>query len=187
MSKMQRTMTVLASREAQASPVTGFRLFGQQRIFSFDAVIGADKRQQALTIGRDEACDIRLSDSTVSALHATIALDPFVRDPLAPVFLLRDCGSKNGIHVSTQGIRGPFVRVREVQLVLGLHVRIGAYVLVAVDRDGACPIVASSEADLIAQADALYGSEQEAARFIDIPVQHVRKLLARIAKGAAKP
>lgn len=182
-----RTMTVHASREAQASPVTGFRLFGQQRTVSFDAVMGEHRRQQALTIGRDAACDICLSNPAVSALHATIALDPFVRDPLAPVFLLRDCGSKNGIHVSAQGIRGPFVRVREVQLALGLHVRIGAYILVAVDRDGACPIVASSEADLIAQAHALYGSEQEAARFIDIPVQRVRKLLARIATGAVKP
>lgn len=182
-----RTMTVPSSREAQASPVTGFRLFGQQRVSSFDAVIGEHRRQQALTIGRDAACDICLPNRAVSALHATIALDPFVRDPLAPVFLLRDCGSKNGIHVSARGIRGPFVRVREVQLALGLHVRIGAYVLVAVDRDGACPIVASSEADLIAQAHAIYGSEQEAARFIDIPVQRVRKLLARIATGTAKP
>jgi hypothetical protein len=185
-SKMQRTMTGHASRESQASPVTGFRLFGQQRIFSFDAIIGEHKRQQALTIGRDAGCDICLSDPAVSALHATIALDPFVRDPLAPVFLLRDCGSKNGIDVSAWGIRGPFVHVREVPLALGLHVRIGPCVLVAVDRDGACPIVASSEADLVAQAHALYGSEQEAARFIGIPVQRVRKLLARIAKGAAK-
>ena len=187
MSKMQRTITVLASRGTHTSPVTGFRLFGQQRLYSFDALMGEQERQQALTIGRDATCDICLSDSAVSAVHATIALDPLVRDPLAPVFLLRDCGSKNGIHVSVLGIRGPFVRVREVPLALGLHVRIGAYVLVAVDRDGGCPIVASSEADLIAQAHALYGSEQEAARFIDIPVQRVRKLLARIAKGAAKP
>jgi hypothetical protein len=183
----QRTTTVLASRETPPSPITGFRLFGQRRIFSFDAIIGAGKRRQALTIGRDEACDICLSDPAVSSLHATIAREPVVRDLLAPVFLLRDCGSKNGVHVSALGIRGPFVRIREAPLALGLHVRIGARVLVAVDRDGACPIVASSEADLIAQAHALYGSEQEAARFIGIPVQRVRKLLARIARGATTP
>jgi hypothetical protein len=184
---MQRTTTAHVDQGSQASPVSGLRLFGQQRLFSFDAIHGEHRRQHALTIGRDESCDICLADPAVSAVHATIALDPFVHDPLAPVFLLRDCGSKNGLHVSARGIRGPFVRVREVQLVLGLHVRIGANVLVAMDRDGACPIVASSEADLIAQAHALYGSEEEAARFIGLPVRRVRKLLARVATGAAKP
>jgi hypothetical protein len=78
------------------------------------------------------------------------------------------------------------VRVREVHLELGQNVRIGAVVLVAVDRDGACPIVASSEADLIAQARALYGSEQEAARFIGLPVRRVRKFLARISAREAR-
>lgn len=184
---MQRTMTVQAGQASQAPSVGGLRLFGQQRLFSFDAIQGEHRRQRALTIGRDEACDIRLSEPTVSSLHATIAPDAFVRDPLAPVFLVRDCGSKNGIEVSARGIRGPFVRVREVQLALGMHVRIGATVLVAADRDGACPIVASSEVDFIAQAHALYGSEEEAARFIGLPVRRIRKLLARISTGAAKP
>ena len=184
---MQRTMTVHGGQGSRPSPVSGLRLFGQQRLFSFDVIHGEHRRQHALTIGRDEACDIWLSDPAVSAVHATIALDPLVRDPLAPVFVLRDCGSRNGIHVSARGIRGPFVRVREVHLALGLHVRLGANVLVAMDRDGSCPIVASGEADLIAQAHALYGSEEEAARFIGLPVRRVRKLLARIATGAAKP
>ena len=183
---MQRTTTVQAEEGSPAPPVSGLRLFGQQRLFSFAAVISEHKRQHALTIGRDEGCDIWLSDSTVSAVHATIALDAFARDPLAPVFLLRDCGSKNGIYASARGSRGPFVRVREVHLELGLHVRIGAIVLVAVDRNGACPIVASSEADLIAQARALYGSEQEAARIIGLPVRRVRKFLARISGREAR-
>lgn len=181
---MQRTTT---AHVGQGSPVGGFRLFGEQRLFSFDALHGEHGRKQALAIGRDEACDICLSDPAASAVHATIALDPFVRDPLAPLFLLRDSGSRNGVHVSARGIRGPFVRVREVQLALGLHVRIGDHMLVAMDRKGACPIVASSEADFIAQARALYGSEEEAARFIGLPVRRMRKVLARIATEAAKP
>ncbi len=184
---MQRTKTVHAGAGSPAPPVSGLRLFGQQRLFSFDVIVGEHKRQHALTIGRDENCDIWLSDLTVSTVHATIALDASARDPLAPVFLLRDCDSKNGIYVSARGARGPFVRVREVQLTLGLHVRIGAVLLAAVDRDGACPIVASSEADLIAQARALYGSEQEAARFIGLPARRFRKFLARISMREAKP
>lgn len=184
---MEKTSTVHAGAGARASTVCGLRLFGQQRLFSFDVVIGESRRQYAMTVGRDEGCDICLPDSTVSNLHATIALDPFVRDPLAPVLSLRDCGSKNGIEVSARGVRGPFVRVREVQLTLGLHVRIGAVVLVAVDRDGACPIMAASEADFVAQAYALYGSEEEAARFIGVPARRIRKLLARISTEEAKP
>lgn len=79
------------------------------------------------------------------------------------------------------------MRVREVQLALGLHMRIGANVLVAMDRDGACPIVAASEVDLIAQAHALYGSEEEAARSLGLPVKRVRKLLARVYANEAQP
>ncbi len=107
---MEKTSTVQADTGARASTVYGLRLFGQQRLFSFEVVIGEHRRQYTMTLGRDEGCDICLSDSTVSTLHATIALDPFVRDPLAPLFLLRDCGSKNGIEVSARGVRGPFVR-----------------------------------------------------------------------------
>ena len=181
---MQRTMTVRAGKRSPAPAVVGLRLFGQHRLFSFDAVIGEHRRQQALTIGRDQGCDIWLSDPAVSALHATIARDGLGRDPC--LFLLRDCGSKNGVAVSDRGARGPFVCVREVHLTLGLHVRIGTAVLVAVDRDGACPIRATSEADFVAQAHALYGSARQAARFIGLPVGRVRKLLARVSAGAAQ-
>lgn len=177
---MQRARIV---RAGEASWVGGFRLFGQRRIFSFDALIGSQwgehRRQQALTIGRDQGCDICLPAPTVSAVHATLALDASVSDSPAPVFLLRDCESKNGIDASAHGRRGPFTRVRAVHLTLGLHVRLGAVVLVAVDRDGACPIVASSESDFIAQAHALYGSAEEAARFIGLPARRIRERLAR--------
>ena len=181
---MRRTRIV---RAGAASPVGGFRLFGQERIFSFDALLapqvgsqaGEHRRVQALTIGRDEGCDICLSAPTVSSVHATVALDASVRGKTAPVFLLRDCDSKNGIEASARGLRGPFARVRAVHLTLGLHVRLGAVVLVAVDRDGACPIVASSESDFIVQAHALYGSAEEAARFIGLSARRIRERLAR--------
>lgn len=50
---MQRTTTVHVGQGSQASPVSGLRLFGQQRLFSFDAIHGEHRRQHALTIGRD--------------------------------------------------------------------------------------------------------------------------------------
>jgi FHA domain len=180
-------------RSVAGPRVRGFRIFGQGRVFSFDALLGSTigsrpsehpgerRRGQALTIGRDEGCDISLAAPTVSARHATVTLDASVRDTMAPVFLLRDCESKNGIDASARGLRGPFARVRAVPLTLGLHVRIGAMVLVAVDRDGACPIVASSESDFIARAHALYGSAEEAARFIGLPARRIRERLGRTA------
>jgi hypothetical protein len=183
------------ARAGEASRVAGLRLFGQGRIFSFDALIGSQagspldaqqgehrgehRRVQALTIGRDEGCDICLSAPTVSAVHATVALDASVRDPATPVFLLRDCESKNGIDASVRGLRGPFVRVRALHLTLGLHLRLGTVVLV--DRDGACPIAASSESEFIAQAHALYGSAEEAARFIGLSARRIRERLGRTA------
>jgi hypothetical protein len=173
---MQRTRM---ARSGEASRVGGFRPFGHQGVFSFDALLSSQK--QALTIGRDAGCDIALSAPTVSSVHATVALDASVRDAAAVVFLLRDCASKNGIEASVRGLRGPFARVRVVPLTLGMHVRLGAVVLVAVDRDGACPIVASSESDFIAQAHALYGSAEEAARFIGLSARRIRERLGRTA------
>lgn len=108
---MQRTRV---ARAGEASRVRGFRLFGQERIFSFDALIGSQsgsrpgehpdehRRGRALTIGRRADCDICLSDPTVSTVHATVTLDAAVRDAAAPVFLLRERESKNGIDASVR-------------------------------------------------------------------------------------
>jgi hypothetical protein len=72
----------------------------------------------------------------VSGLHATITSRARSRDAPEPKLTLRDRGSKNGIRVSHRGSHGPFVRASEVRLAVGVHVRIGAVTLVAVDREG---------------------------------------------------
>jgi pSer/pThr/pTyr-binding forkhead associated (FHA) protein len=188
---MSRTITAHTGVKAQEPTVGGLRLLGQQRLFSFDVPSERGTgRRKALTIGRDEVCDIWLSDPTVSGLHATITsrrARARSGDAPGPVFTLRDRGSKNGIRVSQQGPRGPFVRVSEVRLVVGLHVRIGAVTLVAVDREGACPIVATSEQDFVAQARALYGSDQATARFLGVPMARIRHLLARVYARGTRP
>ena len=120
---MQRTRM---ARAGEASRVGGFRLFGQGRIFSFDSLLGSPIDWQQDEHRGEHRRVQALSAPTVSAVHATVALDASVRDKTAPVFLLRDCESKNGIEASTRGLRGPFARVRAVQLTLGMHVRLGA-------------------------------------------------------------
>ncbi len=149
---------------------------------------GGSTHRHELTVGSDEACDIWLSHPTVSALHATIKQRAGSgHDPTPPGFTLRDCRSKNGVRVSTWGPDGPFVRVPMACLDVGLYVKLGAVVLVAADRAGVCPVVASNEADFIAEATALYGSEQAAARIIGHPARPARGILSRIFARAAKP
>jgi FHA domain len=189
---MSRTITAHAGVKAQAPAVGGLRVLGQQRFFAFDVPTdGGPGRRKALTIGRDEACDIWLSDPTVSGLHATITSRGTSRarsgDAPEPMFTLRDRGSKNGIRVSHRGPHGPFVRASEVRLAVGVHVRIGAVTLVAVDREGACPIVATNEQDFVAQARALYGSDQATARFLGLSIARFRQLIARLSARGARP
>jgi hypothetical protein len=180
---MSRTMTTHADVDAQPPAVGGLRLVGQQRLYLFEALTDRGRKRE-LTIGRDEACDIWLSHPTVSALHGAIL---FARDSWEPVFLLRDRASKNGIRVSIHGPRGPFLRIIDVRLRVGLHVRIGEVTLVAVDRQGACPIVATSEAEFLVQARALYGSDQATARFLGVSIARIRQLLARLSARGARP
>jgi DNA-binding NtrC family response regulator len=67
-----------------------------------------------IVIGRAPACDLVLSDPTVSALHAELALEP------AGV-LVRNLGSRNGIHAGGTRIQEGVVDV-DTQLLLGKSV-----------------------------------------------------------------
>lgn len=170
----------------EAPPVAGLRLFGQDRVFWFDTLFARRQDRAILTIGRDANCDICLPDPTVSSVHGTIRRRAHMRgDSVGPTFMILDGGSKNGIQLGALGADGPFGHVDAVALSVGLHVRIGAIILVAVDGRGACPIIASTELEFIGQACALYGSEETAARFIGLSVRHLRKLLARASARVA--
>jgi hypothetical protein len=86
--------------------------------------------------------------------------------------------------VGALGADGPFRHVDDYVLSLGLHVRIGAIILVAVDKRGASPIACSTAGEFIGDACALYGSEQVAARFIGLSVRRMRRILAHAASRA---
>ena len=169
----------------EARPVAGLRLFGQDRVFWLDTLFARRPDLATLTIGRDASCDICLPDPTVSCVHGTIRRRAHMRgDSVVPKFVICDGGSKNGIQLGAWGADGPFSRIDAVALSVGLHVRIGAIILVAVDGRGACPIMARTELEFIGQACALYGSEETAARFIGLSVRYMRKLLARASARA---
>jgi predicted component of type VI protein secretion system len=58
--------------------------------------------QPVVLIGRDEQCDVVISDRQVSRRHASITLE-------GDQYFLRDLNSKNGTFVNGQEIRGPHV------------------------------------------------------------------------------
>lgn len=184
---MFRIFKPRADLAPKAPPVAGLRLFGQDRVFWFDTLFARRQDLPILTIGRDANCDICLPDPTVSSVQGKIRRRHHMRgDSVVPKFMLCDCGSKNGIQVSALGADGPFGHVDAVALSVGLHVRIGAIILVAVNGRGACPIIARTELEFIGQACALYGSEETAARFIGLPLRRMRKILARASASAAR-
>ncbi len=76
-----------------------------------------------LTIGRDESCDLAISDDKVSRKHAVVELD---REGRA---VLRDLDSRNGTFVNGE-------QVRSAVLNAGDHLRFGDTVVLA---DGATP------------------------------------------------
>lgn len=176
------TSTVTAHTEEQDHPpaVCALRVLGRPQLFWLDAMTKANRRQKPLSVGRDNECDIWLSDSTVSARHCTITTS-------AQGFELRDCGSKNGTHVSVQGPHGVFTPVQEIRLEVGLHVRLGDVILVAVDRRGTCPLTVRDDGDLIAQAHRLYGSVRAAARLIGLSQGRIRRFLGRGATKDGQP
>lgn len=184
---MFRIFKPRADLAPKAPPVAGLRLFGQDRVFWFDTLFARRQDLPILTVGRDANCDICLPDPTVSSVQGKIRRRHHMRgDSVVPKFMLCDCGSKNGIQVSALGADGPFGHVDAVALSVGLHVRIGAIILVAVNGRGACPIIARTELEFIGQACALYGSEETAARFIGLPLRRMRKILARASASAAR-
>jgi pSer/pThr/pTyr-binding forkhead associated (FHA) protein len=73
-------------------------------------------------IGRDPACEIRLSDESVSRRHATLRVKD---DELS----LLDHGSRNGVRVNDKRVYG------EVEIHVGDHIAIGTAVLVVLDQE----------------------------------------------------
>lgn len=168
---MTKTITNFTREPAQPVSVGGLRVLGRRGIHRLDvATIGARKRP--IRIGRSWGCDIRIDHGTVSAVHCEI----FAREG---ALVLRDCGAKNGITVSTRGPHGLFMPVAEAPLEVGMHIRLGRPTLVAVDHRGASPLVVWGYPDLIERAYALYGSVMATARYVGRSRSAITRMLAR--------
>lgn len=68
----------------------------------------------SITLGRSEAADVRLGESTVSQIHAR-----FGWDAEQGGHVLADCGSTNGTFVNRRRITGPTLLLNGTQVRLG--------------------------------------------------------------------
>jgi len=85
-------------------------------------LVGAEPR--VVAIGRDEACDVKLSGDGVSRKHASVRLGTGPTPPL-----IEDQGSRNGVRVNGR-------LVRSAELAPGDVVRLGGWVGVVTDAPG---------------------------------------------------
>ncbi len=82
--------------------------------------------QRRYTIGRELACDMTLSDKTVSRWHATLQREP-------DGWLLFDLGSTNGTRLNGWRVSGP------IEVAAGDLVSFGAVTFVLADRPVSAP------------------------------------------------
>lgn len=153
--------------------VGGIRALGSSRVILFDEIRYKIFVKQRFTIGRDQDCDIRIKDLTVSSEHCAISR------LVAGGFLLQDSGAKNGvyIHHPIDGGR-TWRRVANTVLTVGLHLLLGNVRLVITDHRGTCRLPAGRYSEFFRQALYCYGTPYAAARATGAP----RRRLERVAR-----
>lgn len=170
---MRLTRSAHTQDDRAAVPVRGLRILTQRRLFPLADLEAPETSRKSAFVGRDRNCALWLADETVSTVHGLLIVEQ-------GGYVFRDFGSKNGTHVSRGSARGPFVRVQEIRLEVGMYLRLGDVQLAVVDQDGRCPLQARDQRELITEAQALYGSERETARVLGISSGRVRRLLGRL-------
>jgi hypothetical protein len=153
--------------------VGGIRSLGSRRVILFDEIRYKIFVKNRFTIGRDQDCDIRLKDPTVSGEHCAISR------LAAGGFLLQDSGSKNGvyIHHPIDGSR-TWRRVAQTVMTVGLHLLLGNVRLVITDHRGTVRLPVGRYSEFFHQALYCYGTPYAAARATGAP----RRKLERVAR-----
>ena len=108
-------------RLAQARRAAARRMAGYLGPLPPPALVLPSGAKDSFTIGRDAACDLVLSDMTVSRSHAGLRRD-------ADGWLLSDAGSTNGTRLNGWRVTGP------VPVQAGDRVSFGAVTLVVTER-----------------------------------------------------
>lgn len=100
-------------------------------------------------------CDIRLSDTATSRLHAELVRQSDGRTLLKPLL-----GATNGLYADGNLITEP------VLVTVGMRVRFGAALLIGVSEEGRFPFPAETYHEYMRRAGDLYGNNAAAARHI---------------------
>lgn len=103
------------------------------------AILELDR--QGARIGRDESCELRLSDNLVSKLHAEIFVDLLSGD-----YVIRDLGSRNGIRINGEA-------TPEKRLDVGDEVQLGRTRIVCLDEPPARASLEGASLSLAALAE----------------------------------
>jgi hypothetical protein len=104
--------------DADALPVFGEQM-GDESAGTSEPTIQKFLLSQTQIIGRDEECEIRLADSTVSRLHAVIRYEE-------GCFVLYDLGSKSGTYINSKRLNNNTGKILE----FGDHLIVGESVLI---------------------------------------------------------
>jgi hypothetical protein len=90
---LERNHPIQVSSHLRPADVGGIRVLGSARVILFDEIRYKIFVKQRFTIGRNQDCDIRIKDPTVSGEHCAISR------PASGGFLLQDSAAKNGVYV----------------------------------------------------------------------------------------
>ena len=151
--------------------VAGLRVLGHGSVYYFRERLDEHGR---LFIGRTNQRAIRIKCRSVSRRHCEIV-------QLQPgQYLLRDLQSANGVRVSIRGHYGPWVDCQEVTLVPGMHIKLGRAIIVPVDPEGECPVVARDEAEFAKHLKMTYGSATAAAKYVGRSRHWIDKIIKAV-------
>lgn len=161
-------MPKLKTRDASTfvqltSHAKGLHDTARSKAHMFDDFCAGAKVQQMLRVGRSTECEIRVQDRFVSLVHLVLQR----RDDGAT--LLHDHSSTNGVYIDGQRMAQP------VALVVGMRIRIGHSLFIAVDADGSFPIAASTVSEFCRKASKYYGNNCLAAEHVGRSREFVRR------------
>jgi predicted component of type VI protein secretion system len=109
-----------------------------------------DPSKEKYWIGRSLACEIQLTDPTVSSVHCEI------RRASDGALTIEDAESRNGLWIN-------HVRTSHALLIPGMWIYLGASELVTIGPDRMIAITARSNVSFLAKAAIYYASSYEAA------------------------
>lgn len=160
---MSSTLAAYPSHLPARFKVAGFRILEKREPGVFSLPLEKLGRRE-LTIGRADDQDVRIRHSTVSRRQCVLARN------VDGQLMLLNTSANNPVRLAEYG---QYSRSRPIEwriMEVGDHFRLGKVTLVAVDADGRCPLGIWNVQELVRHAIKLYGSEQLACKYLNMPL-----------------